>query len=82
MIKRKIENEITKWYESSKTALLVNGARQTGKTTSIRMFLEEITKTNCVELNLIDNKLALEAFNTSLDSNQLIIRLTALSEKS
>ena len=42
MIKRKIEKELQRFYESSdKKALLITGARQVGKTYIIRDFAEK-----------------------------------------
>ena len=47
--------------------LLIYGARQIEKTITIQEFLKKNKKTNYIEINLIENKLALEAFNTSKD---------------
>ena len=80
MLERKITKKILDWYENSSSALLIDGARQIGKTTII----EEFLKTNNVdylELNLIENKLALEAFNTSDNTKQLLLRISSLSNK-
>lgn len=80
MLERKITKKILDWYENSSSALLIDGARQIGKTTII----EEFLKTNNVdylELNLIENKLALEAFNTSDNAKQLLLRISSLSNK-
>lgn len=38
MIKRKIDNYIKHYYETTRNALLITGARQIGKTYSIREF--------------------------------------------
>lgn len=80
MLFRKIMKSIEDWYELSNTALLIDGARQIGKTTSIREFLNT-KKLNYIEFNLLQNKLALEAFNSSFDDRQLILRLSALTNK-
>lgn len=79
MLKRKIIETIREWYKESKSALLIDGARQIGKTTIIKEFLKE-TKNNVVELNLIENKLALEAFNTAKDSKDLLLKISSLSQ--
>jgi len=81
MLKRKITSQIQEWFDNSKSALLIDGARQIGKTTVINDFLKENCK-NYVEFNLVENKLALEAFNTSNDDKQLLLRLSSLSNKS
>jgi len=39
MLKRKVSDDIAKWYQSGcNKALLLTGSRQVGKTTSVRMF--------------------------------------------
>ncbi len=80
MLYRKITKKIEEWYENSNTGLLVDGARQIGKTTSILEFLKK-NNLNYIDLNLVQNKLVLDAFNSSYDEKQLILRLSALSNK-
>ena len=41
MLQRKVERRINNWIEKPNTALLVNGARQVGKTYIIRRCLEK-----------------------------------------
>ena len=53
MLVRKIEKNIIDWIENGKKALLIEGARQVGKTYIIRKCLEEKQK-NYVEFNLIE----------------------------
>lgn len=72
--------KIEEWYKNSNTALLIDGARQIGKTTSILEFLK-INNLNYIDFNLVQNKLVLDAFNSSYDEKQLILRLSALSNK-
>ena len=80
MLKRKITNLIDAWYKNNSSALLIDGARQIGKTTTIENYLKN-NNINFIEFNLLQNKLVLEAFNTSYDENQLLLRLSALSNK-
>ena len=78
---RKAKQRLMEWKGSNK-ALLVTGARQVGKTYIIREFLQEqYGESNFVEFNLFENKLAKEAIETSLNSKDLIFRLSALSNK-
>ncbi len=77
MLKRKITAKIGKWYKESTTGLLIDGARQVGKTTAIREFLKE-NNIKYAEFNLLDNHLVREAFDTSYDANLLILKLTSL----
>ena len=41
MLKRDVEKEINEWILNDKRALLIDGARQVGKTFIIRQCLEE-----------------------------------------
>ena len=78
MIKRKIVEEIDNWYKNEQIALLIDGARQVGKTTVIRNYFKD-NNIDLFELNLIDNNDALIAFNTSRNAEQLLIRLRAIA---
>lgn len=52
MLKRKIDDYIRNYYETTRNALLVTGARQTGKTYSIRQFGKSFK--SFVEINFIE----------------------------
>lgn len=80
MLKRKITDKIKDWYQNNDSALLIDWARQIGKTTSILAFFKE-AKLDYAELNLLENRLAIEAFNTSTDARQLMLRISALVGK-
>ncbi len=80
MLERKIMKDIDEWFNNSTTALLVDGARQIGKTTIIEEYLKS-NNLNFIEFNLLENRLAKEVFNTSTDEKQLILRLSSLSNK-
>ena len=80
MLYRKSYEEIKHWYFNSDKALLVDGARQVGKTTLIEGFFDE-NHIPYVGINLQDNQTALDAFNTSKDSRELLVKLIALSDK-
>ena len=80
MLERKITSSILNWYRNDTTALLIDGARQVGKTTVIENFLK-IRGLDYVEINLLENKLAREAFDTSMNAEQLLLRLSALTKK-
>lgn len=78
MLERKISKQIEDWFQNKDTGLLIDGARQIGKTTIIEEFLKS-KKLKFIEINLLENKLALEAFNTSTDEKQLLLRLSSIS---
>lgn len=80
MLYRKITKDIQEWYQNSSTGLLIDGARQIGKTTIIEDFLIK-NDIDFIELNLLENKLALEAFNTTINAKDLLFRLSSLSNK-
>ena len=53
MLKRKIDHYIKRYYETTRNALLITGARQIGKTYSIRQFGKSFK--SFIEINFIDN---------------------------
>ena len=81
MIYRKIEFFIKKWIDSSpKKALLVTGARQVGKTYSIRKTLKE-NAASFVEINFLENEDALQLFQQSTNAHDLLRGLSVLFSK-
>lgn len=78
---RKASEKLLKWKESSK-ALLVTGARQVGKTYIIREFLDnEYGEENYIEFNLFENELAKNTIENAKTSEDLLFRLSALTDK-
>ena len=54
-LKRKVDGFLTDWYESAeKKPLIIKGARQIGKTETIRKFAKDNYK-NVIEINFIEN---------------------------
>ena len=62
MLKRKIEKQIHDWLNNDSKALLIEGARQVGKTYVIRKCLEKAKK-DYVEFNLIKQPQIVTLFN-------------------
>ena len=60
MLKRKIDHYIKRYYETTRNALLITGARQIGKTYSIRQFGKSFK--SFIEINFIDNPEAVDVF--------------------
>lgn len=52
-LKRKIKDYITAYYKQTNNALLITGARQTGKTFSIREFGKQFK--SFVEINFVSS---------------------------
>lgn len=77
MLERRISEYLKEWKQKEKKkALLVTGARHTGKTYSIRRFGKE-QYTNLVEINLLENITARDIFTDVSDIGELITKLTA-----
>ena len=78
MLKRKVENEIVKWYQSGrKKSLLITGARQVGKTTAVREFAR-VHYSHFVEINFVKFPLAKQAFDGNLDTKTIITNLSTM----
>lgn len=78
MLKRKIFNELNRWKsKQDKKALLVQGARQVGKTTTIRYFGTRNYK-HFIEINFERTPLAREAFAGNKDAGTIIMNLSAM----
>lgn len=71
---RKESKTIQKWLDTTKKALLVTGARQTGKTWLIR---DEIKKSSyrLFEINFIDQPDMVNYFSTNMSAEDFLIRL-------
>ena len=78
MLKRKIEAEIKTWYDikPKHNALLVMGARQVGKTFSIRRFAEK-HYASVIEINFERTPSLRSLFDGDLDGRTLYERLSA-----
>lgn len=77
MIKRKVDSYIRHYYETTHNALLVTGARQIGKTFSIRQFGR--TFKSFVEINFIEMPEAVELFKGAKSSSDILLRLSAIA---
>lgn len=81
MIERKIETKLKAFFEANpQKALLVTGARQIGKTYSIRRVGKAMFQ-SFVEINLIENKQAARMFETAENSQEILLRISALSDQ-
>lgn len=77
MLKRKIDDYIINYYKSSRNALLITGARQTGKTYSIRQFGKSFK--SFIEINFIETPEAVELFRGTKSSSDILLRLSTLT---
>ena len=80
-LRRKIRSTLKDWKtQPNRPALLVTGARQIGKTYSIREF--GTTEYDCyLEINFIETPSAMAIFEGDLDARTLIASLTAFSDR-
>lgn len=77
MLKRKIEGYIRRYYETTRSALLITGARQIGKTYSIRQFGKSFR--NFIEINFIETPEAVDLFKGAKNSADILLRLSAIT---
>ena len=81
MLKRKIEFELERFlHDGKKSALLITGARQVGKTYIVRKFGEKNFE-SFVELNFIKDKAARGIFENAVDEKDVLLRLSAVADK-
>lgn len=80
MLERKISHYIEHFYEVNKGALLLAGARQIGKTYSVRRFAEKHFK-SFVEINFVENPDAVGIFSNAKNSGDILLRLSAFTDQ-
>ena len=72
---RKIDSAIKDFYKTPKKALMLTGARQTGKTYAVRRFGKDFKA--YAEINFIDNPEAKEIFRNYNGVSELLLRISA-----
>lgn len=77
MLKRKIDYYLRDYYQKSDNALLVTGARQVGKTYSIREFGK--TFKSFIEINFVENPDAAGLLKNAHGSSDILMRLSTIS---
>ncbi len=81
MINRKIINKLERFYKTTDKTLLITGARQVGKTFSIRQFGR--SNFPCfVEFNFMENQAARRIFSKTRNVKDVLLRISALSSVS
>ena len=80
MIRRKADKLISDFLLNDRRALLVTGARQVGKTFSIRKVGRECFN-NVVEVNFIEHPDAAGLFSNATSAKELLLRLSAFTHK-
>lgn len=78
---RKIDGFLEKFYMANdSSALLVTGARQIGKSYSIRKYGKSHYK-NFIEINFIENKDAVNIFKNANTAEEILLRLSAFTNQ-
>ena len=81
MLKRKIEKELEMFHsDTSRKALLLTGARQVGKTFSIREFGKGHYE-SFVEINFIRDREAVNIFRNVSDERDILLRISVMSKE-
>lgn len=79
MLARKIDRFLVDYYQHTNKALLITGARQTGKTFSIRQFGQQFQ--SFIEINFIENPEAVQLFKNAKNSQDILFRLSMLTTR-
>lgn len=77
MLKRKIDTYLRHYFDTTRNALLITGARQIGKTFSIREFGKSFS--SFVEVNFVEMPDAVEVFKQVKGSADILLRLSAMT---
>ena len=80
MLHRKIEKKISEWIRNSKKALLIDGARQVGKTYIIKKVLEQ-EGCEYIEFNLLKNESLADLLVKSETVDDMIANLSLFADK-
>lgn len=80
MIKRKIDSYLADFFDANKKALMLTGARQIGKTYSIRRFGHEYFE-RFLEINFIENPGLVKVFSKAKNSQDILLRLSTVTNQ-
>ena len=80
MINRKIDKELRDFIKNDKRSLLVTGARQVGKTFSIRQAAKKCFE-HVVEINFIEQPSAVQMFDGITEAKELLLRISAFTKE-
>lgn len=79
VLRRELDTYISDFYSNHKSALLLTGARQTGKTFAIRRF--GMGFKTFVEINFIREPEAIPLFENAKSADDILLRISAFAEK-
>lgn len=78
MLKRKIDNVLEEWKNREHNPLIIRGARQIGKTTSIMEFAKKNYE-SVIEINFISNPEYIQIFKSGFYVDSIILELSILN---
>lgn len=76
---RYLTDYLVEYYKTQKGALLLTGARQTGKTYSIRQFGKSFE--SFIEINFIERPELVGLFSDVSSANDILLRISAITDK-
>ena len=79
MLTRKIDNVIDTFYDNTKMALMLTGARQVGKTNAFRRLAQRKFE-RYVEINFIETPNAKQIFQGAQNAKEILLRLSAFAD--
>ena len=80
MVKRKLDSFIAQHFSNNKSALLLTGARQTGKTYAIRKYAKD-KNLNLIEINFHQDPNASSIFKNVQSAKDVLLRISAYSRQ-
>ena len=78
MLKRKVEDKLLFWFKNRKQALLVKGARQVGKSYSIKRFIEDRFD-SVIQIDFSNRIDLIDTFALLGNSDDLLLRLSLIA---
>ena len=78
MLKRKIDVFLEEWKNREHNPLIIKGARQIGKTTSIMEFAKKNYE-SVIEINFISNPEYIQIFKSGFNVDSIILELSILN---
>ncbi len=78
-LERKLTTYLKDYYDNHRSALMLTGARQTGKTYAIRQLGENFK--SFIEINFIKTPQAIELFQNVYSADEILLRLTAFTKQ-
>lgn len=79
MLTRKIDTAIDTFYDNTKMALMLTGARQVGKTNAFRRLAQRKFE-RYIEINFIETPAAKQIFQGAQNAKEILLRLSAFAD--